>query len=143
VTATLADLDDAATGLTSPALVVVGEVVSVAGRIAQSRDRAGAAVGQSAPRADQYRGGTRLVEVVSHPLGHDRQGVRRPVDQLDLDVGSQAEPGETAHRVGVVLDESDDRRRSGGQRRERDDVGELPRLELGVERPPVRAAVGR
>ncbi len=44
VTARLADLPGAAAGLASPALVIVGEVVSVAGRITQSRDRAGAAV---------------------------------------------------------------------------------------------------
>lgn len=44
VTATLAALPEAAAGLASPALVVVGDVVSVAGRITQGRDRAGAAV---------------------------------------------------------------------------------------------------
>jgi len=44
VTATLARLHEAAAGLASPALVVVGEVVSVAGRITQRRDRAGVVV---------------------------------------------------------------------------------------------------
>src|SRR6476646_5453973 len=92
---------------------------------------------------DEQTGGRALADLALVAVQPDGELARRRLRVADLDLRAGNEPVviEPVQQLAVMLGEPDDRRPvAGSERRERGQLEVLARLELGVDRPAVRAA---